>query len=366
MLYPLNYNNQTCPHCGKVFAEGDDVVVCPVCATPQHRECWMQAGHCANDSLHSSGFVWQRESVQPQPQPETEPVETDGDSVVCHICGSENPADSLHCGNCGALFGETNNPDDKKCAYCGTQNDLDANHCKNCGNPLVAPRGFFTNNPYLAGTPIDANEIIGGEKADDLALYVQASTRRYLPKFKRFSSGKKLSFNFAAFFLAPYWFFYRKLYKAGAFFLVLFVTASLVLSAPSQKIIEAAEEYSAVYNSSFDFENATEEELAAFEEEIMRAANEMMAKTRNPLLIVAGVTLALRLIAALLADKLYYKKILKDMKIINDSVRDENMRKMTIARRGGLAPLSFAASLLGYNSLVSLLVYAADSIMNSF
>ena len=140
----------------------------------------------------------------------------------------------------------------------------------------------------------------------------------------------------------------------------------MMLSVPSQKIMEAAEEYSAVYNRSFDFENATNEELAAFEEEIMKAAEEMMAKTRTPFLIVGGVTLALRLIAALLADQLYYKKILKDMQIINDSVRDENMRKMTIARRGGLAPLAFAASLFGYNSLVSLLVYAADSLMNSF
>lgn len=324
----------------------------------------MQAGHCANDELHSSGFVWQKETVSFQPQPEAE--ESDGDCIVCHICGSENPEDSLHCGNCGALFGETNNPDDKKCNFCGTQNELDANHCKNCGNPLITPRGFFTNNPYLAGTAIDANEIIGGEKADDLALYVQASSKRYLPKFRKFSNGKKLSFNFAAFFFAPYWFFYRKLYKAGLFFLALFATATLILSAPSQIIMDAVDEYSAVYNSIEISENATNEELAAFEEEILKAANEMIAKTRNPMLIMAGVTLVLRLIAALCADKLYYKKILKDMKIINDSVRDENMRKMTIARRGGLAPFAFAASLLGYNSLISLLVYAADSLMNSF
>lgn len=360
----MNYSNQTCPHCGRLFADGDDVVVCPVCATPQHRECWMQAGHCANDSLHASGFVWQRESINTE---KSEPQTSSAfpDSSVCHICGSENPADSLHCGNCGALLGESDNPDDKKCTFCGTQNDSDAKHCKNCGSPLGMKNGFFTNSPYLAGTGIDPNENIDGSKADDLALYVQASTKRYLPKFRRFSNGKKLSFNFAAFFFAPYWFFYRKLYKAGAFFLVLFVTSSLVLSGPSQQIADAAEEYSAVYYS-FDFETATEEELAAFEEEIVKSADEMMAKTRNPLLLVAGVACALRLIAALLADRLYYKKILKDMKIINDSVRDENMRKMTIARRGGLAPFAFAASLFGYNSLVSLLVYAADAIMNSF
>lgn len=357
----MNYDNQSCPHCGKRFAEGEDVVVCPVCATPQHRECWMQAGHCANDSLHASGFVWQKERETKTENPVTE----NSDSAVCHICGSENPSDSLHCGNCGALLGENADADSKKCSYCGTQNDSDAKHCKNCGAPLGMQNGFFTNNPYLANTDIAPDELIGGNKAGDIAFYVQASSRRYLPKFKRFSKGKKLSFNFAAFFFAPYWFFYRKLYKAGAFFTVLFVTASLMLSGLTADISAAADEYLAKFNS-FDYTTATEEEIAAFEEEMTKADSETMLRIRKPLLIVAGVNVGMSLICALCADWLYYKKILADMKIINDSVRDENMRKMTIARRGGLSPLAFAASLFGYNALVNTLIYAADMIMNNF
>ena len=57
----MNYENIICAHCGKPMQSGEDIVVCPVCATPQHRECWMQEGHCANDSLHASGFVWKKE-----------------------------------------------------------------------------------------------------------------------------------------------------------------------------------------------------------------------------------------------------------------------------------------------------------------
>ena len=84
------------------------------------------------------------------------------------------------------------------------------------------------------------------------------------------------------------------------------------------------------------------------------------------MLIISGVNFAMSLICALSADYLYYKKILEDMKTISDSVKDENMRKIMIARRGGLSPLAFAASLLGYNMLINVLIYAADFIMNSF
>ncbi len=358
--YPLNYSNQICPHCGKSLLEGEDIVVCPVCATPQHRECWMQAGHCANDSLHASGYVWQKEKTA-----NNENTGGLGDAKICHICGSENPADSLHCGNCGALFGEENNSAPKSCSFCGTQNDDDARHCKNCGAPLQGTGTFFGSNPYLRNSDIAPNELIGEHKADDLALFVQASAHRYLPKFKRFAGGKKLSFNFAAFFFAPYWFFYRKLYKIGIFFMIMFVTSSMLLTGFSNQLLNAATEYSNAI-SALNLENATEEQLAAAEEDVIRIGNEFVSKIKKPAIIMTAVSVVLRLICALTADLFYYKKIIADMKIINDSVREENLRKVMITRRGGLSPLAFTASLLGENMLISILVYAADFIMNSF
>ena len=57
----MNYNNQPCKSCGEIMHDGDDIVVCPVCATPQHRSCWMQNGHCINEELHASGYVWEKE-----------------------------------------------------------------------------------------------------------------------------------------------------------------------------------------------------------------------------------------------------------------------------------------------------------------
>ena len=338
----------------------EDIVVCPVCATPQHRECWMQAGHCANDSLHASGYVWKKEtdSVASENKTETSP-----DSINCHICGSENPGDSLHCGNCGALFGETRN-ENPVCARCGTKNDSDARHCKNCDAPLVVQGEFFSTNPYLRNSEFKDDDLIAGQKAGDLAFYIQMSSHRYLRKFRKFADGKKLSINFAAFFFAPYWFFYRKLYKAGAFFIVLFATVSLMLSGISADVSFYANEFLNVYGT-FDYQTATEEEIAAFEAEFEKASAEFFNKIKKPLAISAAVNFGISLLAALVADRLYYKKVYEDMKVISDSVRDENMRKLMITRKGGLSALAFAGSVLGYNLFINLMVYAADFITNS-
>ena len=36
------YEGCQCPVCGKSFQESDDIVVCPQCGAPHHRECWKQ------------------------------------------------------------------------------------------------------------------------------------------------------------------------------------------------------------------------------------------------------------------------------------------------------------------------------------
>ncbi len=360
----LKYDNHPCPCCGNPLRAEDDVVVCPVCATPQHRECWAANGHCINENLHESGYVWSANEKKPE-QP-AKKTEAPSDSVICHICGSENPANSRHCGNCGTFFGEpTQSENGKKiCAFCGRENDGDALHCKICGAPFGA-KPFFNNNPYIIGTTIAHDELIGGIKADDMAFYTQASIKKYLPKFKSFANGKKFSFNFAAFFFAPYWFFYRKLHKAGIFFVALFVTASLMLSGYSTDLVKASDEYASVIYGT-NIETATAEELAEFEKELEKASNDYLAKVKIPMLIVTGVNVVIRIICALFADKLYYNKMRNDIKLIDETVEEPNMRKMMISRKGGLSPLAFAVSIMGYNSLVQLLVSGAEMIMNNF
>ncbi len=357
----MNYNGLPCPVCQKPMAEDEDVVVCPVCATPQHRECWVQNGRCVNDELHGSGFVWQSEASSESRN------KTENNVRICHICGSENPSDSLHCGNCGALF-EAKAPEAdsgmKICAFCGKENDSDARHCKNCGAPLIKRDFVYSENPYLIRSGFSENELIGGQKAGDLSFYVQASPKRYLTKFKKFANGKKLSFNFAAFFFAPYWFFYRKLYKAGAFALVVFATAAMILSGFSAQINTAANDYLNFIDSLEITENSTEEEFAAAEDAILQEAEKITQAVKKPMLIICAVEIILRLIFALIADRLYYRHCMNNLRLINQTVEDKNLKYMMIRSKGGLSLLAFTASILGNNVLLMALDSIAAMINN--
>lgn len=58
------HNNERCPVCDKLFNESDDIVICPHCATPHHRACYNQLGHCANKDKHRDGFDYRAEHKQ--------------------------------------------------------------------------------------------------------------------------------------------------------------------------------------------------------------------------------------------------------------------------------------------------------------
>ncbi len=38
MLSMINFTGIKCPVCGKAFTDEDDIVVCPKCGAPYHRE----------------------------------------------------------------------------------------------------------------------------------------------------------------------------------------------------------------------------------------------------------------------------------------------------------------------------------------
>ena len=42
----MDYIGEICPVCGKSFTADDDIVVCPDCGTPHHRECYKTENKC--------------------------------------------------------------------------------------------------------------------------------------------------------------------------------------------------------------------------------------------------------------------------------------------------------------------------------
>ncbi len=343
----MKYFNRPCPVCGELLKEGEDIVVCPECATPHHRSCWLETGHCINRDKHSESYTWEPEKTTDIPASESAPPEEENSDVkICHICSSENPASALHCGNCGALFGSNNTV---TCPTCGHSNPSGAPICVRCSAPL--PNG----NPYTSffnSMGVDENEIIGETKASDLAVYTGFKAKNYLPKFRKIAA-KKLTFNWAAFMLGPCWFFFRKLYKLAVILTVVFASVSLLTYNLQSSAYNLAQEYTEICESFVD-ENGmiSEENIPALESE----ANAYLKKMAKPLLILLAVAVAERIACALIADSELFKKAKSDIARVSASdTSGENMRKMLISRMGNPSILSFLAGYFAGNLVLWLM-----------
>ena len=193
------YNDVNCPVCDKKFVEGDDVVVCPVCGAPHHRECYKKEGKCHFEAEHASGKQW----------------ETD------HGNAEQND----------------HSADPKKCPKCTATNPPDAIFCQVCGYPMrdKAPETEQNFNPY--GVPpiditafttpyggVDPEEEIDGVTAKELALFVGENSFYYVPRMKEMKkTDKKASWNWSAFIFNFMYYFNRKMYFMGAVMLALYI-----------------------------------------------------------------------------------------------------------------------------------------------
>ena len=199
----MQFLGKPCPVCSETFREDDDIVVCPKCGAPYHRECYQEKGKCIFSELHRSGESWKA------PEDEKNKTKTDDQDVVkCLLCGTENPAGSVVCKECGAFLSRTK---------VNVHTSVDGEEVKD-GTGGEAP--FDTADPFAAffdpmgGIPKD--EDLGGAAAGELAKFVGSNTSYYIPIFARIKNINTSRFNFCACFFAGAWHLYRKQYLKGA------------------------------------------------------------------------------------------------------------------------------------------------------
>lgn len=95
------YIGLPCVHCQHNFEEEDDIVVCPECGAPSHRNCYKELGHCALADRHKDGFVW-----QPPKDPSIDPDA----QIICGNCGAANHKDQLFCQMCSTKLEQPERP----------------------------------------------------------------------------------------------------------------------------------------------------------------------------------------------------------------------------------------------------------------
>jgi hypothetical protein len=215
----MNYAGLKCPVCGKVFTADDDVVVCPQCGAPYHRECYAREGHCIYEDRHGTPDAWKA------PEKETKAAA----EKRCPRCGAPNPKDALFCAHCGLPLSEDGEqqtaqfPEGAPSANQQGPQQENPNFPPNFGFPgqqlpiLFDPLGGVSPDEPVENVP-----------AGDLAKYIQENTQYYIPLFVDATHFGRRRFNFAAFLFQGIWMLFRKLYRVGA--VIAAVQGGLMLS----------------------------------------------------------------------------------------------------------------------------------------
>lgn len=220
------YTGNHCPVCEQAFTDTDDIVVCPDCGTPYHRDCWKKVGACMHRSEHAAGFEW-----QPEIGPEAVKA---AHEATCPNCGTRNTPGAARCSHCGCPLPRSE----------GDSADADKPEEQ---VPIYARDPSAVNNRSAAPGPhietysadreggiyrreIGPEDTIDGIKAKDWAAYVGRSPMYYLMQFFRMSiTNRKAAVCLSAFLFGPAYLFYRKMWKEGLLTAIL----TIVLSIPT-------------------------------------------------------------------------------------------------------------------------------------
>lgn len=316
----MDYTGKICDGCREPLEKDEDIVVCPECGTPQHRSCYEKNNRCVNEYLHSPDFVWtdpEPKTDEPQKAQEEQPFREEG--------GSES-------------YG-----------------------------PFRPTTPQSMENVFMRGVLYDPKEDIGGATVGEAADYIQSSAPRYISKLMKMKKkNRKLSWNWAAFIFSPFWFFYRKLYKAGSLFLALSIALTLATVPQVDKLYPMIEEWVSVSNELVEGDSSKEElsgdalqKYNKTEEKYVELTKSILIPTLKMLLIQFLVP---NMIAAVLANYILKRKMLRVISLSHESSQEAGAIKYTIMRNGGVSVLMPIIAIMIETYLPSLLLEIAYKI----
>lgn len=303
----MDFNKYKCPVCNAQFRQGDDIVVCPECGAPHHRECYEKEGHCFYKDKHSKDFSFENEQ-QAGGFGENTGNNADGE-VICKICGHSNDSTLFYCEHCGAPLLKDNQ-----------QNKNSADN----GNIPPDFNGMpFGQNPQNGSIPFIAFDPMAGFKADEriaenvtageVSKFVGKNTNYFMRIFGSILRSNKSRFNFASAILPGAYMLYRKMYAIGIFVSVIVIAllAGTLFVQTTPQFTEAyniyIENYNAVLTSGYGGAN--------FNDLFSGMTSENLLYFFLPY-IFGAVRFAVMLICGFTTNRKYYKHCIKKISSI--------------------------------------------------
>lgn len=333
------YEGSRCPVCNIPFKGNDDIVVCPDCGAPHHRECYAKRGACAYADQHGAGFTW--EDIRPKNEPGT----GGGNVKKCPRCDTPNPISSRFCSLCGTPL---NGPKDEN-AFDPFGGQPGAGQGNGQGGspfgagPQGAPFGGMPPFGVMGYDPlggVNKNEKIDEEKVTDVATCVATRTDYYVPRFHKMSKEKKKAgWNWAAFLLGPYWMMFRKIYGVGSLFMIVTVVASMLVAAFETVLFASAEA------------NTTYEQLMA------TALREENRPFLLLVLLIFFVLVVCHLVMGIFGNYFYYRSTIARVKKTRAKAEEEEMEPQQY--------MLVLVSAGGVNMLLPVLLYVVQPLLSN-
>lgn len=323
-----NYEGSKCIVCDNVFNESDDIVVCPDCGTPYHRDCYKQVGECINTELHNEGVSWGQKKLDEEKALEEAAALN---NKACPRCGYSNDVNQNFCSRCGLPLNEEVN----------TQhfNDGNAQNAYPNFGPMGQSFGEQNGqpfNPFAGGfVSIDDETDIDGLKVKDVADYVGSNKIYFLAQFMRFAKLKmKRSFNFCAFIFPEYYYFYRKMLGHGFFYMTL-------------KIVMTVFMQSMLLNFGMSGEVTTNEII-----ENLSAS----PAWSGLFMALSFVTIVLYVLSGMFSNFWYYKKTKRDIEAIDRIAQSQTQRRETITKKGGTSFAIAISAIAAYYLIIRIIL----------
>lgn len=306
------YTRLPCAVCGNEFDENSDVVVCPTCGTPHHRECYKQLGHCANIEWHAENKAFDPELARAEKEGEQSRKEKEAQNasqqqndnnqnsqaIVCNRCGHKNNAGTIFCSNCGLPL---------------------SNGFGTAASQGAHSRGFTAGFNAMPFAPPNPNEDFDGVEGWKLAAVVKENQFSFMPKFMMFAKrGVKVSFNFFACLFSPLYFLYRKMYLLGILGLIIELVCGIpnAIYMMTNQYLSNALDVTVTYGLSL-----TAEQLSSL-------------ATIN--YFASIISLAVSILSGIFANYLYYLKCKKTAKLIDEKSASKEEFLTLADKKGGV------------------------------